>query len=84
MLADAKLPQRFSVEAIYLRNRSPTKEVEGKTLFGAWTGEKPNADHMRAFGCVAYALVAKDEQQKLDSKAKKCIFLGYGSVTKGY
>ena len=28
--------------------------------------------------------VAKDERQKLDSKAIKCIFLGYGTETKGY
>ena len=33
---------------------------------------------------MAFAHVAKDERQKLDSKAIKCIFLGYGTETKGY
>ena len=54
------------------------------TLFEAWVGEKPNVGHLRIFGCVAYAHVAKDERKKLDSKARRCIFLGYGTETKGY
>ena len=28
--------------------------------------------------------ISKDERGKLSSKAQKCIFLGYGDVTKGY
>ena len=31
-----------------------------------------------------YAHVPKDERKKLDSKAKRCILLGYGAETKGY
>ncbi len=88
MLADAKLPERFWAEAlstaVYLRNRSPTKSVEGMTPFEAWTGKKPKVDYLRVFGCIAYAHIPKDERKKLDSKAKKCIFLGYGTETKGY
>jgi len=54
------------------------------TPFEAWTGEKPNIKHLRIFGCAAYAHVPKDERQKLDPKARKCVFLGYGTETKGY
>ena len=54
------------------------------TPFEVWTGEKPNIDHLRAFGSTAYAYIAKDERKKLDSKARKCILLGYGNETKGY
>ena len=88
MLADARLPHRFWAEAlstaVYLRNRSPTKAVKGMTPFEAWTREKPNVEHLRVFGCAAYAHVAKDEQKKLDRKSRKCILLGYGTETKGY
>ena len=88
MLADTKLPHMFWAEAlataVYLRNRSPTKAVERMTPFEAWNGEKPKLDHLRTFGCASYAHVAKDERQKLDSKATKCVLLGYGSETKGY
>ena len=88
MLGYSKLPHKFWAEAlstaIYLRNRSLTKAVEAMTPFEAWVGEKPNVGHLQTFGCVAYAHVAKDERKKLDSKARKCIFLGYGTETKGY
>ena len=46
--------------------------------------KKPNVDHLRVFGCNVYAHIAKDERHKLDPKAKKCIFVGYGNETKGY
>ena len=88
MLADARLPHRFWAEAlstaVYLRNRSPTTAVEGKTPFEAWTEQKPNVGHLRVFGCAAYAHVAKDERQKLDAKSRKCVLLGYGTERKGY
>ena len=88
MLADSKLPHKFWAEAlstaVYLRNRSPTKSVADMTPYEAWMGEKPNVEHLRIFGCVVYAHVAKDERKKLDLKARKCVFLGYGTETKGY
>ena len=54
------------------------------TPYEAWTGEKPKVDHIRIFGCQAFVHVPKDERKKLDSKSKKCIFMGYGTTTKGY
>ena len=88
MLFGAKLPQRFWAEAlstaVYLRNRSPTKAVKNITPYEAWFGEKPRVDHLRVFGSTVYAHIPKDERGKLDSKAQKCVLLGYGSETKGY
>ena len=55
-----------------------------KTSFQAWTGKKQNVRHLRNFGCAAYAHVAKDERQKLDTKSRKCVLLGYGTERKGY
>ena len=88
MLLDAKLSHSFWAEAVatavYLRNRCPTKAVDGMTPYEAWYGEKPNVEHLRVFGCDVYAHVPKDERGKFDSKARKCILLGYGQETKGY
>ena len=88
MLLDAALPKSYWAEAIstatYLKNRSPSRAIHGKTPYEEWYGEKPNVDCFRVFGCEAYAHVSKDERQKLDSKAKKCVMLGYGDETKGY
>ena len=88
MLADSKLPHRFWAEAlsttVYLRNRSPTKALEGITPFEAWSGTKPDVSFLRIFGCSAYAHVPKAERHKLDSKTRKCVLLGYGANRKGY
>ena len=45
---------------------------------------QPVVDHFRVFGCAAYAHISKEERQKLDPKAKKCILLGYRADVKGY
>ena len=54
------------------------------TPFEAWTKEKPKIEHLRVFGCDAYAHIPKDERKKLESKSRKCIFVGYGESVKGY
>ena len=51
---------------------------------GPLTGEKPDVQHSHTFGCVANSHAPKDEQHKLDSKARKCTFLGYGNEVKEY
>ena len=88
MFIDTKLPHGFLVEAlstaVYLQNRCPTRVVDGLTPFIAWMKKKPSVSHLHVFGCKAYMHVPKDESGKLDSKAKKSIFVGYGENTKGY
>ena len=87
MLIHANLPKFFWAEAvntaIYTKNRSPHKALPAKTPLELWTGAKPKITHMRIFGCDAYA---RDElhASKLDSKARKCIFLGYCDNSKAY
>ena len=88
MLIDSKLPKKFWAEAVstavYLKNRSPSKPLQGMTPYEAWHGNKPSVSHLRVFGCDAYAHIPRDERSKFDSKARKCILLGYGQATKGY
>ncbi len=88
MLIDANLSHKFWAEALstaaYLKNRSPSRGLERITPVEALTKRKPKVDHLRIFGCDAYVHIPKDERNKLDSKAKKAIFMGYGSETKGY
>ena len=48
------------------------------------TGKKPSVKDLRIFGCKAYAHVPKDERGKMDSKTRRCTFLGYGETTKGF
>jgi len=69
---------------MYLRNRSPSKAVKGMTPFESFHGRKPFVGHLRVFGCVCYAHIAKDERKKLDVVARRCVSIGYGTDVKGY
>jgi len=88
MLAGSGLPQKLWAEtlstAVYLRNRSPSKAVKGMTPFESFHGKKPYVGHLRVFGCVCYAHIAKDERKKLDVVARRCVLIGYGTEVKGY
>eukprot|EP00253_Pinus_taeda_P005243 PITA_05243 len=70
--------------AVYLKNRSPTKCLGFKTPFEALFGLKPTVDHLRIFGSKAFAHILKLDRKKLDPKALKCIFVGYGTEYKAY
>jgi hypothetical protein len=70
--------------AIYMVNRSPTKGVEGKTLYEVWHGRKPVVHHLCTFGCIAYVKDTSPSLKKLDDRSHPMIFVGYEQGTKGY
>ena len=82
------VPHKFWAEAlstaVFLSNRSYTSAVPGTTPLQAWSGKKPSVSNLIVFGCAAYSHIPKDERTKLSPKARRCIFLGYRDVTKGY
>jgi hypothetical protein len=42
------------VTAVYILNRSPTKALNGMTLYEAWHGRKPAVSHLQVFGCLVF------------------------------
>ena len=75
MISYVHLPNRFWAEAVatasYLRNHSVTTALEdGKTPYENWYGRKPNLEHLRVFGCTAYAHVPGCNGKKLDAKVR--------------
>jgi hypothetical protein len=88
MLKEKNLPRKFWAEAVscavYILNRSPTKSLMNITPHEAWYGSKPDVSHLKVFGSIAYALVPGEIRRKLDDKAEKCIFIGYGERSKAY
>jgi hypothetical protein len=54
------------------------------TPYESWYEEKPNVNHFRVFGCVAYVHVVDQKRQKLDPKSELCIFVGYSEQSKAY
>ena len=89
MMAHAGLPNRYWAEAVatatYVKNRTPTTAIrEARTPYECWYNRKPKLDHLRVFGCIAYAHIPKALRQKLDKKARKLRFVGYCKESKGY
>ena len=76
---------KFAVAcAAHVTNRIPSSANNGRSPYELFRGQIPNLDHMRVFGCRAYAHIPDAKRQKLDAKAKICTFLGYAMTQKGY
>lgn len=59
---------------IYLLNRLPTRVLSGMTPYEAWKGKKPNLEHIRLFGCLAYMKIPQVHVKKLDDRSlNSCI-----------
>ena len=81
MLKHSGLGDGFWAEAlltaVHIINLSPSRPLEDKVPQELWSEKTPDYNRLRIFGCEAYALVPKDDRRKLESRSRKCIFLGY-------
>ena len=68
----------------YIQNRISIRPILEKTSYELWKNRKPNISYFHPFGCTCYILNTKDHLNKFDSKAQKCILLGYSERSKGY
>lgn len=92
MLLESHTPKSFWPDAIgtavYLLNRLPTKALNHKTPLQILTTQANIPPVLtlppRVFGCSVYVHIPKHERSKLDSRADKCLFVGYASHQKGY
>jgi hypothetical protein len=85
MLSNSGLSQKFWAEAAStscnLINCSPSTAIDKKTSIEVWSGSLYDYSQLRVFGYTAYAHV---DNGKLEPRAIKCVFLGYGSGVKAY
>jgi len=88
MLQQSRLPQSLWAEAVntatFIRNRSPTKCLDDKTPFEAWTNEKPYVGFLRIFGSKVVALIKSPKQGKFLQKGKEYVLVGYSDEAKAY
>ncbi|KAJ4715159.1 Retrovirus-related Pol polyprotein from transposon TNT 1-94 [Melia azedarach] len=57
------------------------ERINLKTPFEVWSGKPADYSNLRAFGCTVYYHV---NEGKLEPRAKKGVFVGYGDGVKGY
>lgn len=79
------LPKLFWGEATktasYLINRSSASAIHFITPEEKWKGKSVDFSNLRVFGCTAFA---HQSEGKLEPRALKCVFLGYGEGVKEY
>src|ERR1044072_2860944 len=88
MIQETNIAKHFWAEAVntacYIQNRISIRPILNKTPYELWKNKKPNISYFHPFGCTCFVLNTKDHLGKFDSKAQKCILLGYSECSKGY
>ena len=88
MINETNVAKIFWAEAIntacYIQNRISIRPILEKTPYELWKNRKPNISYFHPFGCTCYMLNTKNYLNKFDSKAQKCIMLGYSERSRGY
>jgi hypothetical protein len=87
LLFQANLPKTFWSYAVqhatYLINRIPSTVLKNKSPYELLYKEKPQIEHLKVFGSLAYASTLLTHRGKLDPRARKCLFLGHKQGVKG-
>jgi hypothetical protein len=88
MMIQSQLSSSFWAEAIstanYLRNRCPSRSINGQTPHKLWTGKDFSVKHFQIFGTKGYRLDKTPNKGKFDPRSKKCIFVGYSTERRAY
>lgn len=91
-MIESRVPTHFWPQAIaattYFSNRLPHKKLNHKTPLNTlrnlisvpYTHSLPP----RVFESIVYVHLPKHSHNKLEARAIKCVFLGYGTNQKGY
>jgi hypothetical protein len=88
LLKSRAMPTTFWGEAVatvvYLWNRAPTKSLNNITPYEAWHGHRPDVQHLRMFGCVAFIKATTPHLRKLEDHGTKVVFIGYEKGAKAW
>lgn len=70
--------------AVHIQNRVPTGAEKHDTPYEVWFGQRLSVKHLRVFGSIAYALDLSKGRQKLDSRRKQGVLVGYSADGQAY
>lgn len=82
------MPIRFWDEAFktacFLINRMPSKTINMETPLERLFHEKPDYSFLKTFGSACWPCLRPYNNRKLQFRSKRCVFLGYSTLHKGY
>ena len=55
-----------------------------QSFYEVWSKKKSKATNFKILGCLAYAHFSGKYRYKLETKRKKCIFIGYSTKSNAY
>lgn len=88
LMMEMNVPKFLWTEAVmtaaYLINRMPSRMLDYKTPIECLKGETSYVVPPKVFGCVCFVKDYRPSVGKLDSRALKCVFVGYSGKQKGY
>jgi histone deacetylase 1/2 len=88
LLAHASVPLSYWNDAFstacFLINRLPSRTIDIQTPLQRLLLETPNYTFFKVFGCACWPHICQYNNHKLEFCSKKCVFLGYSSLHKGY
>jgi hypothetical protein len=88
LLIQSHLPPKYwgyaVLHSVYLMNRLPSVAIGGDLPYHKLHQQLPDISMLRIFGCLCYVSTNDVHRLKLDPRARKCVFLGYKSGTKGF
>lgn len=88
LLIQSGLPLIFWAEAVntanYIRNRTPSKGLKGKTPYEMWTGKPPSVSYFKEFGCKVMCLEKHGGRSKFSTRCVEGRLLGYSDESKAY
>jgi len=88
LLFQSKLPNFFwsyvVLHVVFLINRVPTPVLNNQSPYHVSYNTLPDINSFEVFGCLCYASTLQAHRTKLQSRARKFVFLGYKSGYKGF
>ena len=89
MMFHASTPLCFWAEAVacatYLLNRLPSTAIDKQYPYQRWYKSHAQWDHLRPFGCMAYALIPQQlRSSKLSPRSIRGVMLGYAQTQHAY
>jgi hypothetical protein len=88
LLIQSHLPTKYwgyaVLHFVYFMNRTPSVVINGELPYFKLHKQLPDISMLRIFGCLCYVSTNDAHRLKLYFRARKCVFLGYKSGTKGF